>query len=391
MMEFIRTICEEIGPRLGTGDAEKRAGIKIKEMLEGLVDEVFIEPFECHPGGFLDFLKAAFVAALISVLVFWWVPIASAILLVYAISTFIVEQMLLKEYTDFLFPKREGENVVGKLRPSGESKQVIIVSGHHDSAYEFPLFAKYKHNFGKLAYGTAGLMIAGILASVAKFVLDLMSLSSIASNIALIIFPVAALVLGGYIAFSLHSKKVILGANDNLSGVAVVLSLASYFSVNRLVNTELWFVSFSCEECMRGSKRFVEKHANELRAARLVNFDMVGRGTISIDIAEPEYTTKHSKVLARAFQESSKRAGTELPMAPTKFGGTDAAFFSKRKIEAISIIGLTPEQYPDTWHELTDTPENLKPECLQRALDATVQFIRDADGGPGDGNETKAL
>ncbi|HME51632.1 MAG TPA: M20/M25/M40 family metallo-hydrolase [Candidatus Lokiarchaeia archaeon] len=379
MMEFIKSTCDKIGPRLGTGEAEQKAGIKIKELLGKYTDDVSVEPFECHPGGFLDFIKIAFIASVVATILFFWIPFLSAILLAYAITTFIFEQMHLKEYVDFLFPKRKGENIAGKLMPTGETKKVIIISGHHDSAYEFPLFAKYKHNFGKLAYTTAGILIVAIVVSIIKFILDLMNLSTITSNIILLCFPFASVVLGGYIAFNLHSKNVILGANDNLSGVAIVLAIADYFSENRLDNTTLWLVSFSCEECMRGSKRFVEKHINELKDVSVINFDMVGRGNISIDIAEPEYTTKHSIDLATAFHESSKKTGSEIPMAAAKFGGTDAAFFSKKKIDAISIVGLTPQQYPDSWHELSDTPENLKPECLERALAVTIQYIKDVD------------
>ena len=264
MMDFIKDICENIGPRLGTTENEKKAGLKIKSIMEKFADTADLEDFSCHPKGFLEFIKVAFIAGLIGLILFLWFPLISMLLTIYALSTFIMEQMLIKEYVDFLFPKRTGTNVIGKLKAADENKKIIIFSGHHDSAYEFPLFDKYKEKFSILAYGTAGTMLLSAVAALLKFIFDILVISTIVSNIILIMFPIVSLILGGYIAFNLHSKTVILGANDNLSGVAVTLALAEYFAKNRPKNIELWFISFSCEECMRGSKRFVKRHREEL-------------------------------------------------------------------------------------------------------------------------------
>jgi hypothetical protein len=379
MLNFIKEVCDEIGPRLGTSEQELKAGLKIKKILEKKVDEIILEDFTCHPKGFLDFTRVAFISAIIGTGLFFWFPIISIFLYFYAISTFLFEQMFLKEYVDFLFPKAKGSNVIGKLKPSKESKLIIICSAHHDSAYEFPLFEKFKSKFGILAYITVGTMLLSAIAALIKLIFDLLGISSLISNIILILFPIVSVIMLGYLGLKLHSKNVILGANDNLSGVSVVLALAHYFSVQKLQNIELWFISFSCEECMRGSKRFVQRHHNELKNSKTINLDMVGEGEISIISAEPYFTTKHSLELAKEFQQANKKANVELPIKVLGFGGTDAAFFSKKKLEAISIVGLTPAAYPCTWHELADTPERINEELLQKAYKAIIQYLRNLD------------
>ena len=374
MVNFIEEICKEFGPRLGTYTQEKQAGLRIKEILEPKVDEVVLEDFTCHPAAFLDFTRVAWITILIGTVLFWWVPIVSSILYIYALTTYIFEQMFLKEYIDFFFPKRTGTNVIGKLKPAGEPKQIVICSAHHDSAYEFPLFAKFKSKFGLLAYFTASTIILSAIASYIKFILDWFEVSSLVSNIILLALPFLCIVMTGYLNFKLHSKMVIPGANDNLSAVAVVLALAQEFAVQRLDNIELWFISFSCEECMRGSKRFVQKHYDELKTSKTINFDMVGKGEICVISAEPYFSTKHSFDLAREFQEA-----TDLPIKVVHFGGTDAASFSKKGLRAISLIGLTPKNYPDTWHEMTDTPKIIEPEKLDKTLQATIQYLKTLD------------
>ena len=380
MVEFIKDICENIGPRLGTSENEKKAGIQIKEILEKQVDKVEMEDFTCHPKGFLEFTKVAWTSGLIGLLLFLWFPIISMLLSLYAVTTFVFEFLMGKEYVDFMFPKKTGTNVIGKINAAKEAKKIVIISGHHDSAYEFPLFEKYKHNFDKLAYATAGLILFSAIAALIKFILDIASISNVVSNVILIAIPLITVFIGGYVAFGLHSKKVILGANDNLSGVAVVLALAHHFSSQKLNNIELWLISFSCEECMRGSKRFVKRHFEDLRDSLTVNYDMVGRGAnLAIISEEPAYLVKHDMELAKEFQKSSKNANMELPIEVLGFGGSDAACFSKKGLKAISIFALTPENYPDTWHELADTPEFIEEDKLQSTLEITIQFLKDLD------------
>lgn len=381
MFDFIKEICDDIGPRLGTTENEKKAGLRIKEILEKQVDKVEMEDFICHPKGFLEFTKVAWFSGLIGLLLFLWLPLISMLLCFYAITTFVFEFLMGKEYVDFLFPKRTGTNVIGKMNAEKEAKKIVIISGHHDSAYEFPLFEKFKHNFDKLAYATAGLLLLSGISALIKFILDLMNISNLISNIILISIPFVAIIIGGYVAFGLHSKKVILGANDNLSGVAVVLALAHHFSSQKLNNIELWLISFSCEECMRGSKRFVKRHFEELQDSYTINYDMVGRGAggLAIISAEPAYLTKHDMDLALEFQRSTKNANMELPIEVLGFGGSDAACFSKKGLKAISIFGLTPQNYPDTWHELSDTPEFIEEDKLEATLKITVQFLKDLD------------
>jgi len=346
MLGFIKEICENIGPRLGTSENEKKAGLRIKEILEKQVDKVEMEDFTCHPKGFLEFTKVAWFSGLLGFLLFLWLPLISMLLCFYAITTFVFELLMGKE-----------------------------------SAYEFPLFAKFKHKFDKLAYTTAGLILFSAISGLIKFILDILYISNLITNIILISIPFVTVLVGGYVAFGLHSKKVILGANDNLSGVAVVLALAHHFSSQKLNNIELWLISFSCEECMRGSKRFVKRHFEELQDSYTINYDMVGRGAggLAIISAEPAYLVKHDMDLALEFQKSSKNANMELPIEILGFGGSDAAYFSRKGLSAISIFGLTPENYPDTWHELTDTPEFIEEDKLDATLKTTIQFLKDLD------------
>nr|MDO8114829.1 M20/M25/M40 family metallo-hydrolase [Candidatus Sigynarchaeota archaeon] len=380
MMGFIKDVCENIGPRFGTSKQEQAAGEKIKGIMEGMVSEVKEEEFQCAPKAFLDFLRVLLLALVVGTIVFPWLPLLTAVLFVYAITLYIFEQAVLKEYADFLFPKGTGRNIIGKLKPTGTAKTIVICSAHHDSAFEFPLFAKYKAKFGLVAYSTLGILVAGIAAGIIEFILPLLGITSVLITVILFVPLVVAIVLGIYFNMYLHSGTLIQGANDNLSGVAVVLALAEHFSKKPLKNVELWFISFSCEECMRGAKRFVDRHAAELKDARVVNFDQVGRAILTISSGESSLFTLHSAELAAEFQESSKHAGSELPINKQDFGGTDAVHFSRAGIKAITIIGLSDQHYPDPWHEVIDTPAIVEQGHLDKTLAIATRYLEDLDG-----------
>jgi Zn-dependent M28 family amino/carboxypeptidase len=180
-------------------------------------------------------------------------------------------------------------------------------------------------------------------------------------------------------AFRLRSSSVVLGANDNLSGVAVTLGVGERLKQRPLRNTEIWLVSFACEENMRGSKRFAELHREELQDAYLLNFDSVGAGTLYVLTAEPMYLTKLTSELCELVVEASKEAGLDVASGVPSFGGTDASNFIKAGLQAASVVGIGPEEFITNWHSLKDTPDAIDENVLVDAVKLVVAFLERLD------------
>jgi hypothetical protein len=67
------------------------------------------------------------------------------------------------------------------------------------------------------------------------------------------------------------------GANDNASGVSIVLSLASRLSRSPLPRTGVWALCSGCEEVgSYGVQAFVNRHRSELRGVFAIGLDNVG-------------------------------------------------------------------------------------------------------------------
>lgn len=83
-------------------------------------------------------------------------------------------------------------------------------------------------------------------------------------------------------AFSHEPGKKLIhnGADDNASGVALLLSLARYFSKHRhSMDYSILFVCFSGHETgLHGSHHFVDAFKDQLSEVEYrLNFDMMGR------------------------------------------------------------------------------------------------------------------
>ena len=67
------------------------------------------------------------------------------------------------------------------------------------------------------------------------------------------------------------------GANDNATGVGVLLNLGARLAQEPLGNTEVWLLASGCEEVGSvGAQAFVRAHRHELADAVAISIDNVG-------------------------------------------------------------------------------------------------------------------
>lgn len=92
-------------------------------------------------------------------------------------------------------------------------------------------------------------------------------------------------VMAHYDHFGMMGQAIFPGANDNASGVAMLLSLAKYYSINK-PEFSIIFAAFGAEEAgLIGSKYFVDHSPIDLSAIKFVlNFDLAGTGDEGIQV-----------------------------------------------------------------------------------------------------------
>jgi len=385
MIEFIQMICEKVGPRIGGSKEENEAGDIIFDTMSSFCDNVERTEFECHPRGFLDYIwvtAALYIAGAIS---YFFIPLLSILLLFLGLAVYFIQQNLIKEVIDFLFPKKKSFHVIGKIKPNQSPKRLVLLGGHHDSAYEFPLFSKLGGKSAILIFSAVLIVLLNIILGIVKSISIILGTFSpsvifLIDLIQLILFVIGVIVIL-IIAKFLRSNTVVMGANDNLSAVAAIIEVGKYFSKNKPENTEIWLVSFAGEEHMRGSKRFVSKYKQELmeRDAMMFNLECLSADYFLLATAEPFFFAKHSIKVVDLVKKAADDLEISIRVGPLKFAGSDSANFSRKGLKATTLFGLSKKGTPTDWHTINDIPERLSGEKIAKATEIALHFVELVD------------
>lgn len=375
---FVGHFIDTFGPRRAGSEAETKAQHYLAEQLRSFCHEVTVEPFDAALRAKFHSLRWFTLAfALALVLPYWSLKAALLVALSNALL-YVFHFVLFHAVLDPLFPSMRSHNVVGNVEPKGQVKSTLIFAGHMDSTPEFIWWYWFK------GFGARMMVIAGF------------------SWLLLPLYYALALVFGwpvwqsvpwwvfvGLSPFSLafffiHGKRVVPGAQDNLSGVAVAFEVARRIAQSGgLEHTRIRMLSFGAEECgLKGSGAYATRHKAKLVAenAQVINLD----GILDIEhmyVIEREVMAmqSHSPALIETLLEAFERQGLPQKRGTIPIGGTDASSFSSRGIPATSIVGLPMGQLHPTYHTRLDTLDCLDPVTMDRISSLLVDLARTWD------------
>ena len=172
------------------------------------------------------------------------------------------------------------------------------------------------------------------------------------------------------------------GADDNASGVAVVMELAGALAAERAAHPEKFqrgivFGLWSGEEIgLIGSAAFCENPPVALgKMAAYFNFDMVGR------LRENKLTIQgvgSSKLWRKLIEKRNVAAGFNLALQDDPYLPTDTTSFYPRRIPVMNFFTGAHEDY----HRPSDLADKLNYEGAERIAALAKQLILDVAGAP---------
>ena len=136
---------------------------------------------------------------------------------------------------------------------------------------------------------------------------------------------------------------------------------------------------------MRGSKRFVSTHQEELkeRQALLFNLESLNTEAFLIATGETMHFTKHSSLVVDIATKAAEKVASKTKFSYKvdilPFAGSDATNFSKKGLHAATLFGMSPSGMPLDWHTLNDTPDKLVGSRLAKAAEVALQFVYEVD------------
>ncbi len=372
---------ETFGARPATSERERRAREYLARQLQAHGIRTLEQPFGSIPSLTPPWLTVSLLFAVSGALAFYSAQGASRSVLLACAALFSLTACAL--YWGLvsgmwnvarLFPKRESANLIGIVPARRMPTRRVVLMAHIDTQRATLLWhPKLVRQFGQSFVGQTVLLALHGLGALG-IAYGLLSGGTVLAWARWLMLPGSLLSLWGVFVL-LHREWVldwVQGANDNGSGVAVVLTLLKELAHQPLEEVEVWGVFTGCEEVgvPAGAFAFEREYGAELRDALFLIVDHVGRG-------EPRYLLKEAMLPRQRAHPEMVRLMQQLaqqhpewclkPSAVPPGAYTDALPFLMKGYRAIALWCEEQPGIPPNWHWTTDVLENVRPHDLERA------------------------
>jgi hypothetical protein len=261
-------------------------------------------------------------------------------------------------------PKRTTTNVVAEIGPE-DAPDTILVIAHHDAAHSGLVFhpelpRNVLRRFPKLAENaeaTPGTMwgsVFGPLAVAAGALLGLRSLRGF-----------GAFLSAGYVAAmaDIGARGVVPGANDNLTGVAVLLSLARSLRDEPVPGLRVILLSTGSEESfMEGMQAFGRRHFGELPRERtqVICLDTVGSPhLLALEGEGMVWMNEYPKDVLARVRDAANDLDVFLYPGLRLRNATDGLIALRAGYPTVTFGSVDEFKIPTNYHWPTDTPDRV--------------------------------
>lgn len=369
-LKHLHMLTEQIGARGSTKSNEKLAAYYIKEKMENAGLQAQLQKFTSVKSfswtfGFiyLIFLICFFIY-LTSPLLAFFICFISLIIFKREANT--------KETISIFMPRGRSQNVIGKIAAKKYPVKKVILVAHYDSSktaisFHPEMVKNFRLTFLLTYYSMFSVtLFFGISTILGAFEINLFNLFWYLSIPFMLILFSSFLILLHREIFGEYSP----GANDNASGVSVLLELAKDAAASPLDFVETWFLAAGCKETGTvGMIRFLDNHKLDQENTYFINIDNIGTGNLKY-IIEEGILKKYSSdtfLIKAASLAAQEKPELDVNGSPFHLLTTDAVAAMARGYKAITILAMDKNGLIPNWHWHTDTLEHIEKDNLVSA------------------------
>lgn len=373
----------------GPGEkGETQAVEYMAKQLEGLCDEVKVEPFDVYPASFMGWIYISITLFLAAMGLYFVSPIITVVLIILAMALMLGQFVLYRQVIDKLFKKKTSHNITAVKKPTGEVKKRIFLNGHPDAAWEWT-FNYYLGGVGFISHflisvvGVVYVFIVSILAIISNATTGFIPASTI-NILGFVSLAFVPFLIGMY--FLWNEKRVVDGANDNLTGcymgIAVLKALKD--SGIELENTEVGVLITGSEEAgLRGAKAWAKAHKDDYKDVDtyIFAYDTIHEGRfLGVNYKDLNNTVAADPVAVSLFKDAADSLNVPCAKITVPLGATDSAAFNQGGFKSVGITAMD-HNLQDYYHTRKDSYDNLDPEGLADCFAVTIKAIENLENG----------
>jgi hypothetical protein len=384
---LLRRIVRECPERASTSPDERRSQEILAEEFASHGLEIDWQPFR-GSRSLYAVMGLHMAVAVLGSIVFVWLPLVGAALQLLAAVSYALDCHYRAFWLRSLLGYSPSQNLIARLPASGKLAQRVVLIGHADAAptgWMFdPLFLrlvmwlspKWPAFLRKQMFGwIVCLAIMWVLTAIRVttdwwWIPGWYACLTLASLVPLILFSQIAIM-----------RRIVPGANDNLSGCAALVLLTERFAAQRPENVEIWLVVTGCEESGRGGAlALVDKLRGESPAVptTCIALDTISGGDLKYHYEGeiwPLRLDHHLVAVLEAAALGDDRCQSLGPFhAPA--GATDAAPLILGGIPAVCLSRIDARtDLPQNYHVLSDRTGNLCWPDIAATADFTERVV----------------
>jgi Zn-dependent M28 family amino/carboxypeptidase len=285
-------------------------------------------------------------------------------------------------------PPRATWNVVANCG-APEAPRTLVVLAHHDAALTGKIFDPSVQTWmGERFPGvieridTSVPLWWAVLAAPA-----LVATGALRGRRGLLAGGVAGSAIGAAVFHDVATSPIVPGANDNLTGVAVLVALAERLRERPVDGLRVVLASCGAEEVIQGGiYGFARRHFPALDRNRtwFLNLETVGSPRLMMlegegpVVMEDYHDGRFRDLVARA----AGAAGVPLRRGLRARTSTDAVVPHRAGYPTATLASMDRHKLLSNYHLMSDTPENVDYRTVRQALVVTEAVVRELADNP---------
>ena len=376
----VEELSVRIGPRPAGSDGERRALDYVENELRKTCQTVSRTPVTGIPGQSPTRMLMLGGMAFLTYCAYRMVE-SPQDMLIYLVAFFALPKLIFQVRKRVSTrAERNSENVIGYLPAAQEGRGHLVLCAHLDSAKASRVPGELWPRINQLWMRALVPFVFLMAGAAALRWLDMRF-----SFAPLIVWQTIRTIGLAFAVFSLVFQMIYLyisrgdvyspGANDNASGVAVVLALARQLHEASLAHLDTHYALLTAEEMgLIGSQQFVKETNLPKENTYVINLDMVGTGrrlcyVRGSGLLPPRFTDRYLNALLRE---------SHPPIKPHYYfmGDSDFASFLAKGFRATSLLTAGDDRAETVYHTDRDTIDHVAAESLQLTANVVAGVMR---------------